>query len=188
MSFRILTIAALSATALLGACASGARPEMMAASASTVPPVAASDAGYKSVSVASVEGGSETNPLWMSGVSTNDFRAALESSLRATNHLADAAGNARYKVTAKLLNIDRPMMGLNLTTTTSVNYKVVNAADNATAYEQTIQAQGTAKMSDSLLAVERLRKANEASIRNNIEQFIQSFRQRIGGQQQTAAR
>jgi len=183
---KTLTLAALCGASLLGACASGARPEMMTATADAVPPAAAADAAYKAVRVTSVEGGSETNPLWMSGVSTKDFRAALESSLKATNHLADAAGSARYNVTANLLNIDRPMMGLNLTTTTSVNYKVTGAADNAVVYEETIKAEGTAKMSDSLIAVERLRKANEASVRNSIQQFIQNFRQRLGAQQQAA--
>jgi hypothetical protein len=53
-------------------------------------------------------------------------------------------------------------------------------------YEETIKAEGTAKMSDSLIAVERLRKANEASVRNSIQQFIQNFRQRLGAQQQAA--
>lgn len=185
---KLFTVAALCGTALLGACASAARPEMMTASAASIPAAAASDPTYKAVTVGSVSGGGETNPMWMSGVSANDFRTALESSLRGTNHLADASGGARYSVAAQLLNVDRPMMGLDMTTTTSVNYKVTSAADSSVVFDQSIQAQGTAKMGQALLGAERLRLANEASIRANIEAFIKAFRTRLGQPQTSAAR
>ena len=177
---KVLGGAAICGALLLGACASAARPELMTTTAAAVPAATPAEAGYKAVTVANVSGGGETNPMWMSNVSATDFRTALEASLRASNFLAEAAGASRYRVDAKLLNIDRPMVGFSMTSSSTVNY-TVTGADNQVVFQETITAPGTAKMGDAFLGVERVRLANENSIRENIRQFIERFRARLGG-------
>jgi hypothetical protein len=172
---------AICGSLLLGACASAARPELMATTAATVAPAAPADAGYKAVRVSDVTGGGETNPMWMSNVSAQDFRAALETSLRASNYLADTAGGARYDVTAQLLNVDRPMVGFSMTSTSTVNY-TVRGADGRVVLQEIIKAPGTAKMGDAFLGVERVRLANENAIRENIRQFIDKLRASLTAQ------
>ena len=173
---KILGVAAICGSLLVGACASAARPELMATTAASVAAAAPTDAGYKAVRVADVTGGGETNAMWMSNVSGQDFRTALEASLRASNYLADAAGGARYAVSAQLLNVDRPMMGLNMTTTSTVNYTVKAAGSEQVVFQETVAARGTATMSDAFMGVERVRLANENSIRENIKSFMEKFR------------
>jgi hypothetical protein len=173
---RALALTAMGACALtLAACASGANPEMMTVTRSATAPAAmAGDAGYHKLSVAAVQGGSDTNPLWMSSVSNADFKAALERSLKGLDYLADDKG--AYVVTASITDLQRPLAGLDMSVTIKVRYTVSPTAGGAPLFDDTIAATGTAKFGDSLIAVERLRKANEAAVRANIEAFAQRLK------------
>ena len=156
----------------LAACASASMPSQMVAAPGAVSGVAAGDPGYKQLRVGNVQGGSETNPMWMSNVSSTDFKTALEASLRALNYLADDGSQAKIEVSANIVDLQRPMAGIDMSVTSKVRYSALPATGGAPVFDETLAATGTAKFGEALLGVERLRKANEASIRANIEIFV----------------
>ena len=170
---------ALIATATnVSGCASGARSTEMVVK-SSIAPTEAGQPGYKSFRVAGTQGGSGTNPLWMSNVSNEDFKTALEASLKATNYLADEPGQATAEVTASMMDLKRPMVGLDLSVTAQVRYSATEVNGGAIVFDYVVAATGTAKMSEAFMAVERLKLANEAAIRANIEAFILRLRERL---------
>lgn len=176
-SLNCKTIALLSLLALsltLGACASAARPDHMMISMANRQSLAPVDAGYKTLKVGTVSGGGSTNPLWISGVSASDFKQALEASLGETKLLGDI-GAAGSIVSAQLESLDRPLIGIDLTVKSTVKYTVMPPSSANPTFVETITESGTAKFGESLLAVERLRLANEASIKKNIATFIDHY-------------
>lgn len=164
----------------LAACAEGARPESMALTAAPgVAAAAATDPGYKAFRVAHVDGGGKTNPLWESSVSSEDFQKALESSLRATGLLADDPSAAKSEITANLQDLNRPIVGLDMTVTSKVHYSAKSTSDQKVIFDDVVAASGTAKFGDALIAVQRLQLANEASMKENIKAFIDRLRKTL---------
>src|SRR3712207_754039 len=157
---------------LLSACAGAARPDLMVPAAGTITAASAGQPGYKAVRVGEVVGGGDTNPMWMSNISAQEFKSALQSSLRAANYLTDAAPGAGYEVTAELINIDRPMVGFDLTVNSTVAYGVKSLPAGQEVFRKTIAAAGTATMGDALIGTERVRIALEDSVKENIRKFI----------------
>jgi len=79
-----LRVLALLAVALLAGCATPARVERMQVDPSLAQRTTAAASPLKGkVAIKDVTGGSETNPAWMSKVSSGDFERALEASLQA---------------------------------------------------------------------------------------------------------
>ncbi|HVV34615.1 MAG TPA: hypothetical protein VHC73_15415 [Vitreimonas sp.] len=172
---RTSFIAALGAVLMLAACASGARPERIVAT--NVVQFDAGDPMHASMSVEQAQGGSETNPMWMSNLSNESFRAGLEASLRNAGLLAD--GSPRFHVVANLQNVDRPMAGFDMTVTTTVRYTVTPVDGGAPIFDDVVSASGTAHMGDAFMGTERLQMAIEASARENITEFIRRLRARV---------
>lgn len=169
------------AAALLGlsACATASLPSQMVSTPGAIAPVAAGEGAYQRVRVGPVTGGSETNPLWMSNVSNGDFRTALEASLRGVNYLSDDPSKANLEVTASIVDLQRPMAGIDMSVTSKIRYTAKPVGGGPAVFDDTVAATGTAKFGEALLAVERLRKANEASISANITEFIKRFRESL---------
>jgi hypothetical protein len=174
MAFNFLRSAALAAVVVsLGACASAAKPELMSltAATATAKPATADHKAYHAMSVQQVQGGNETNPMWASDVSNPDFQKALETSLRAFDYLVMDGGMSKYKVTASIVDVQKPLMGLDLSVTMKVRYSVLNE-QGVVAFDDTIGATGTATMGEAFAAVERLRIAIEKAAKANIEAFL----------------
>jgi hypothetical protein len=124
--------------------------------------------------VRTVTGGEKTNPLWVSKVDDAGFRSALSSSLEGVG-LSTTADNCAYPIDANLLGLSQPSMGFDMTVTSHVNYKVYDRAGQPFLLE-TVDAPFTATVSDAFVGVERLRLANEGSIRMSIEKFFDKLR------------
>lgn len=124
------------------------------------------------VEVATVQGGSETNPLWVSQISNSNFQKAVEESLSIQGLLAD---DGRFNLKVTLLNVDQPMFGLDFEVVTSVNYIVVDNTTNKVLLDETIKAAHTATFGDAFDGVTRLRIANEGSGKNNIKMFLEQL-------------
>lgn len=122
--------------------------------------------------IVSVGGGETTNPLWTSEVGNAEFRGAIEQSLLNHGLLSKNALSSKYLLKVSLLKVDQPMFGFDLTVTSEVNYLLLRKKINEVVYENSISAPFTATVGDSFLAVERLRLANEGSIRENIKKFL----------------
>jgi hypothetical protein len=159
----------------LAACASAADPGAMTLAA---PPAATATpfpvAFQHAMCVRSVTGGESTNALWVSKVDNGGFQTALSSSL-AQAGLGAVADACKYRIDANLLGLSQPVAGLDMTVTSHVNYKVYDSS-GAPIVLATIDAPYTAKFGDSLIAANRLQKANEGSIRVSIENFFDKLR------------
>lgn len=121
------------------------------------------------MSVGTVAGGQETNPLWTSQVDNESFRQALTNSLRAYGYLAPSADRASYSLDANLMSLDQPFIGFDFDVTSTVNYTL---RGQGTERSYPVTAVGTGRMSDSVAAVIRLKVANERSIKANIEKLL----------------
>jgi hypothetical protein len=124
------------------------------------------------MAVRSVSGGQAMSLLTGPGVENEPLKAALESSLSANGYFAQS-GNPKFHIDAEILNLDQPLMGLDLDVTASVTYKVSGAGATAT---YPIKTTARATFSDSPMAADRMRIANERAMQQNIRQFLQALR------------
>lgn len=169
--FRLLAVA--TSVVLVGCASPASSVNMTMRSAdSTEARAKVPDWAQKSMAVKDVTGGKETNPAWMSSVSSSAFRAALEESLRALNMHA-VGGEARYELVAHLNKLDQPFGGFNMTVTASVTYELVERGSGKTVWQQAVVTPYTASVSDAFVGSERLKLANEGAIRTNISQLVQ---------------
>lgn len=164
---------AMAALIELSGCASSADPKAM-----TIAPQASEkafpDRLQHAMCVRNVTGGEKTNALWVSKVDSDGFKTALSASLDGTG-LSAPAGNCPYPIDVNLLGLSQPAAGFDLTVTSHVNYKVYDSAGEPYLLE-TIDAPFTASAGDAFLASERLKLANEGSIRESIKQFFDKLR------------
>jgi hypothetical protein len=84
MAFLVLLV--------LEGCATGAKVESMVAPATA--PVQANSALRAAVTVNTVSGGQQTNPLWKSNIGNPEFQEALRQTLRANGMLSDAPADS----------------------------------------------------------------------------------------------
>ena len=178
-SSRWRTALAVLALACLGACAQPASYSAMIVDAQAVDVARGPAESYRdTLVVAPVTGGKETSPLWTSQVGNAEFQEALTRSLIATrlanaNILANpSAANGRYRLEAVLQKLEQPLMGFDLTVTATVFYRLTEIATGTVVYESTLVTPATATMSDAVIAIERLKLANEKAIRANLTKLV----------------
>lgn len=171
MTARILLIGLMF---VLGACAQPARVSQMIHQPDSEQLETVPDTMQQSVAIAAVNGGEETDPLWMSEVGNAEYRQALQSSLQSYGLFADYGGGD-YDLTAHLIALDQPLVGFDMTVTSTASYVVVRTSDGIEVFNDTIVTPYTADFSESFMAVERLRMANEGAVRENIRAFITRF-------------
>ncbi|MDZ7628224.1 MAG: hypothetical protein U5J99_07415 [Parvularculaceae bacterium] len=170
MRLVLFAAAALS----LVACASASKPGAMVAELTEASVISNDSALRSAFSVGVVTGGKETSPLWKSNVSSDDFAEALRQSL--AGHALLAAADGRYVVDAELVQVKQPVLGgFNMTVTSTVKYKVTDTTTSAVVLNEDVVNEYTAKMGDAFVGVERLRLANEGSMKGNIAQFIEKL-------------
>lgn len=164
---RVKLLAAAVMTAALAACAT---QEAMTVDVGST---GGSNPKYRNaVAVRTVSGGQPMNVLTVPGVPNEPFKAALEGSLQAKGYLASGSG-ARFYIDAEIQDLEQPLIGLTLDVTASVKYRVSGPGVNAT-YPITTKA--SASMSDSPIAADRMRIANERAMQQNIRQFLVTLR------------
>jgi len=163
---RVLVILALIAPGL-AACAT---PAAMTVNSSAV--VASNPKYRNAMAIRSVTGGQVMNALTIMGVDNEPFKAALESSLAANGYLA-RSGTPKFYIDAKIVNLEQPLIGLDLDVTANVTYEVSGAGPPAS---YPIKSTARATFSDSPIAVDRMRIANERAMQENIKQFLQTLR------------
>lgn len=171
MTMKLIQTVLLLCAVLVAGCATPARVEQMAVSGQPAQRVMPSPL-RGNVAVKDVTGGKETNPMWMSNVSSNEFSQAIEKSLSAVGLLSENRQVGRFLLTAHLQSLDQPVFGIDMTVTASVNYVLAERATGKEVLQKTVTAPYTAKFSDAFAGVERLKLANEGAIRTNISQLI----------------
>ena len=168
---NILLVAVLSLVVL--GCASASKKESMI----NVP----TDTGYKfepvlekNIGVSAVSGGKKTNPAWTSEIDDAAFKGALADSLKLRGLLAETGG--KYQLEVKMLSVKQPLMGLDMTVGTKIQYILKDSASGKVVFDKTIDAEHTATMGDAFAGVKRLRLANEGSAKANIGKFIEELK------------
>jgi hypothetical protein len=121
------------------------------------------------IAVRSVSGGRAMNILTLPGVSNEPLKAALEGTLAVNGYLAQP-GPAKFYRDAEIQNLDQPLIGLDLDVTADVSYKIYGGDGKVAAYP--IKTKGSATFSDSPIAADRMRIANERAMHENIAQFL----------------
>lgn len=170
MRFKILTLAtSVAVVTLLGGCASPASHLAMSPSVNELPQGASASHMKGLVAIRHVTGGKDTNPLWTSQVDASEFKLALQNSLASSGMAATNPSAAKYLVDADLKALNQPVFGLNFDVESTVQYTVESAGLGK---DVNVKAVGTASVSDAFSGVERLRIANERSIKENIKTFL----------------
>lgn len=155
--------------ALTAGCASGVRPSAMV-------PQDFSVAVQSSRSVhASVSGADETDPMWGSQLSSSAFHEALVAAIQRSGVFATVVSGpeADYQLRVRLVDLDQPFAGFNMTVGLTCKWTLVNEATGDSVMEATITSEHTAKVGDSLVGVKRLRIAREGAARENIREGIE---------------
>ena len=127
----------------------------------------------RNISVAVVEGGESTNPLWTSELDGTTFEQALKSSLGNAG-LLNQNGDAAYTLQSNLLKADQDLFGLDLQVIAIADYTLKDSS-NKVIFHNTYKTPFTAGAGDSLMAVKRLRLANEGAAQANIKAFLQGL-------------
>ena len=169
----------LSAALCLTACATASQPGAMVPEVTNANIISSGSKLNQSVSMGTVDGGKDTNPLWTSQVSNEDFAQALEQSLAA--HAMLATDNATYRLDAEMVELKQPFAGLDLTVTSTVKYTLTNVDTNIVVYENTVEEAYAAKFGDALVAAKRLQLANEGSIKSNISALLSDIIAKVDG-------
>lgn len=151
---------------IVGACAAPAEKTAMVPAEISL--VSASSPYRANVSKVDTHGGQETNPMLMSQISAEDFKVALSDALKAAGILNPSG---RYTVRADILGLEQPMFGVSVRVKMTVRYNVIDSSGRIR-LDRTIDSVYTAEFSESLIGVERLRKANEGAARDNIARFL----------------
>lgn len=163
------------AAVILVGCASPATQQAMSITIQDVPTKVNPELKGQMV-VRDVTGGKETNPMWTSQVDTQGFKGALDKSIAVAGYRANDTTAAKYKIDANLQKLDQPLVGFTLDVESTVMYTV---SGDGKQKQFPITATGTASTSDAFIAIERLRMANERSIKENIKLFMQKLSEQI---------
>jgi len=129
----------------------------------------------EAIAVRDVTGGKETNPMWVSSVSSSDFERALEFSLKDAGLLSPNKQAGKYVLVAHLSQLDQPFAGASMTVTATVRYTLIDRATNKDVLEKTLATPYTAAWNDAFMGSERLKLANEGAVRANIQQLIDAL-------------
>lgn len=122
--------------------------------------------------VSKSSGGSRTLPFWISKIGDEEFTLALKDSIAASGLFSSVTDedSAEWKLVAVIKELNQPWFGLNLTVRSLIQYTLYHG--EILIQDFPISASGTAGIDDALVAIKRLRLANEFSARENIRMFL----------------
>ena len=106
----------------------------------------------------------------MTPVSPEEFRSALVVAFRQAG-LYSKEDNARYFLDSNMTEMKQPVIGLNLTKTTTADYKLYSKSGKIV-FQDTIKIPCTRTMADAFFADQRLRMANACSVGENITHLV----------------
>ena len=126
----------------------------------------------ENISSGAVSGGEGTNPRWTSAISDSGFQEALKQSLIWAGLFSS---NGEYSLEAELLNVEQPIAGFDMTVKMTVSYALKNRQNGEVVYQTVVVSEYTATVSDAVAALDRLRLANEGSVRENIKALLREL-------------
>lgn len=125
------------------------------------------------ITVANVTGGQEINQvLGIYHVNNECIKKALEGSLSSHGYFASSADKAKYKLDARLVELDQPIIGFKFDITSKIIYTLTDV-NTSKSEKREIHAHGVAHTSESFMASQRVVIANERAIEENIKKLLQ---------------
>ena len=121
---------------------------------------------------AQVVGGSQQTPMGGSGITNEEFKLALESSLVKSGSF-QSAGPGGYHLEAFIADIDQPVMGFSMRVNMDVSYTLRRGG--ATVWRKSIRSTYEAATGEAFAGALRLRKATEGAARENIAALIRAL-------------
>lgn len=125
------------------------------------------------ITVSTVTGGEDTT-IFAPKISNEGFKEALEQSLQ-NAHLYPTSNYEKYQLSAILVKLDQPFVGIDLTVTCTAHYHIIDIPTKRTIYDKEITTSYTATPGDSLMAVARMEIANEGAMKANIQKLIEDL-------------
>jgi len=123
-----------------------------------------------------VTGGQPTGTFWGSKISNAALQEALDSSLRATGMLALSPGVGNYQLDAQLVELEQPIIGVNVKVVVTIAYTAVEKRSGTVLYQRRLRSQYVAEFGSAMLDPnERLRLANEGAVRNNVNLMMRDL-------------
>jgi hypothetical protein len=172
--------------ATLAACASPAQKSAMIVEVTPDTVIDKESPLLNAVKITKVSGGESTNPAWTSEIGNPEFEGALRDSL--ANHAMLAKSAGRFALTAQIISVDQPLFGASLTVTSKVKYTVIEKSSGKVIFEKEFTTPYTASFSDAFMAVERLRLANEGTVRENVTIFLRELIASVSGRKKHSLR
>lgn len=123
----------------------------------------------ENVALAEVTGGTNTNPAWTPEIENEAFYGAVKETLKSQGLYSD---QGKYRLEAKILEVDQPLVGFDLMVTAHIRYILTNTDSGKVVLDETVVAPHTSTVSDAFVAVKRLRLANEGAAKKNIEGLL----------------
>jgi|GEM_PF-3554199 len=115
------------------------------------------------------------HPLYLTEVTNGELLLALEDSLINNGYLSQAT-EGRYLLNAKIIDqIKLPSLGINFTYESTIKYNLIDKTNGSIVYENKITTSGKSEFSDTIVGAERMRIANENSVKNNIKTFMRAL-------------
>lgn len=164
LRFAISGIVSLTACLLVG-CGSAKPDAMMPVG------VTASRRSGKAIQ-AQVVGGAQQTPIGGPGITNEEFKQALESSL-VKSGLFQSASPGGYQLEAFIADIDQPVIGFSMRVNLDVSYTLRRGG--VTVWRKSIRSTYEAATGEAFAGALRLRKATEGAARENIVALIRSL-------------
>ncbi len=119
-------------------------------------------------------GGRDTQWWGTSQISDESFHQALFDALSKSGAFREVLkeGKSDYILDVFITKVQQPLIGFNMTVSVSAKWKLLDAATHNVVYEDMIITPYEVKVSEEFMGIERLRKANEGAVRENIKKGI----------------
>ncbi len=169
-NFKIFLIAVFAA--IISGCATGAVSTKM------VPPDYSIQTKQPYGVAVQTSGGKETNPAWVSQISSESFKEALVESISKSGAFRAIvqADQADYMLDVDIVDLDQPVWGgIDMTVTMKAKWKLTSMKDKAVVFQENITKPYTAAFGEAFVAAERLRLANEGAARENIKEGLKKL-------------
>jgi hypothetical protein len=161
---------------LLGGCATPAQAENMVPLSRDIPQAAADSPLRGAIAVDAVGGGeAPASNMAYSTVGNAELEKALRRSLHEYGYLSTDDAGAPFRLKAFLMELRRPRGGFTMVATSFVRYKVSRGSDGRIVYDDIVDVSASKTFDDEFVGAIRDRMVLEASIRENIAEFLRAL-------------
>ena len=100
-------------------------------------------------------------------IKNEDLKLAVESAIISSQLFSGMGRN--LNVSVSVLSIKNPMFGMDLTAEARVRWQIVNADSKEEIFNAVFSSSHTSTVGDHVVAVQRMKMANQEALRKNIE-------------------